>query len=85
MKLFIREESLGYWEMHLAANKSNLNFFAETGHFHYAKSARMYLQQMLKLPEKHLPVQTFFKENRYHSVRCSDRHWAGLWSNLIIE
>ena len=26
-----------------------------------------------------------FKENGYHSVRRSDRYWAGLWLDLIIE
>ena len=60
MKLFIREEWLGDWEMHLAATKSTSNLFAVTGHFHYAKSS---LQQMLKLSEKHPDVHTTFKEN----------------------
>ena len=84
MKLFIRAEWLGDWETHLTATKSSLNLFAATGHFNYAKTARMYLQQMLKLPEKHPEIHTMFKENRYHSVRRSDRYWAGLWSGLII-
>ena len=48
MKLFIRAEWLGDWKMHLTATKSILNFFfAATGHFNYAKNARIYLQQML--------------------------------------
>ena len=71
--------------MHLTATKSTLYLFAATGHFNYAKNARMYLQQMLKLPEKHPEVHTMLKENGYHSVRCSDRCWVGLWSDLIIE
>ena len=54
MKLFIREEWLGDWEMHLAATKSTSNLFAVT------KSS---LQQMLKLSEKHPDVHTTFKEN----------------------
>ena len=45
----------------------------------------MYLQQMLKLPEKHPAVHTMFKENGYHLVRRSDRYWAELWSDLFIE
>ena len=72
VKLFIRAELLGDWKMHLAAIKSTVNLFALTGHFNYAKSSRMYLQQMLKLPEKHPAVHTLFKENGYHLVRRSD-------------
>ena len=45
----------------------------------------MYLQQMLKLPEKHPEVHTMFKENGYHSVHHSNTYWMGLWSDLIIE
>ena len=85
MKLFIWAERLGDWEMHLTASKTTLNFFAANGHFNYAKSARMYIQQMLKLPEKLPAVHTIFKENGYHSVCHSDRHWTELWVHLIIE
>ena len=50
---FIRSERLGDWEMHLAATHRMMNLFTATGHFHFAKSARFYLQQMLDLPSKH--------------------------------
>ena len=62
MKLFIWAERLGDWEMHLTATKSTLNLFAANGHFNYAKSSRMYLQQMLKLPEKHPEVHKCSKK-----------------------
>ena len=71
--------------MHLTDTKSTLKLFAATGHFNYAKSARMYLQQMLKRPEKHPEVHTMFKENGYHLLRRSDKYWAGFWSDLIVE
>ena len=85
MKLFIRAERLGGWEIHLTDTKRTLKLFAATGYSNNAKSVRIYLQQMLKFPEKHPGLHTVFKENGYHSVRRSDRHWAGLWSDLIIE
>ena len=85
MKLFIWVERLGDWEMHVTATRSTLNYFAATGHINYAKSARMYLHQMLRLPEKHRKVHAMFKENGYNSVRRSDRYWVRLWSYLIIE
>ena len=51
MKLYIRSERLGDWEIHLTATLSMLNLFDVAGHFHYAKSTRMYLQQILELIE----------------------------------
>ena len=62
-----------------------LNLFAATGHLHYAKSARMYLQQMLDLPFKYRNLHRQFVEHGYFTKRRSDRLWAGLWSDLVIE
>ena len=62
-----------------------LNLFAATGHVHYTKSARFYLQQMLDLPISHPEVHNKFVQLGYHVIRRSDRHWSGLWSDLVIE
>ena len=62
-----------------------LNLFAATGHFNYAKSARFYLQWMLGLPQKHLWLYKQFSEHGFHSVCRSDRYWACLSTDLIIE
>ena len=62
-----------------------INIFAATGHIHYAKSARLYLQNMLELSTKYPWAYANFSEHRYHTVRHSDRYWAGLWTDLIIE
>jgi hypothetical protein len=61
-----------------------LNLFAASGHINYAKSARLYLQEMEALQEKHPWLHNNF-ENGLHAVRRTGRHWAGLWSDLIIE
>ena len=71
--------------MHLAATSKTLNLFAATGRIYYAKSARMYLQQMLELPTKHPSLFESFLEDGYHTIRRSNCFWAGLWSDLIIE
>ena len=39
LKLFIRAERVGNWNMHIIAVGRMLNLFAATGHFNYAKSA----------------------------------------------
>ena len=84
LKLFIHGERTGNWNMHLVAVGKMLNLFAATGHINYAKSSRLYLQQMLELPIDHPWLNDCFLQG-YHTVRRSNRYWAGLWTDLIIE
>jgi len=51
----------------------------------YAKSSRLHLQTMLDLPATHSWVYENFAAKGFHIVRRSDRFWAGLWTDLIIE
>ena len=44
VKMFIYAERTGDWNLHSHAIYKTLNLFAATGHLHYVKSARMYLQ-----------------------------------------
>ena len=44
----------------------------------------MYLQEMTELPVKHPWLYQNFLDG-HHAIRRSDRFWAGLWSDLIIE
>ena len=74
--LYVRAERLGDWEMYLAATHKMMNLFTATGHFHYAKSARFYLQQMLDLPSKHPEIYASFKDHGHHAIRRTDRRWA---------
>ena len=53
IKDFICCERLGMWDGHLNAVTALLNLFAATCHIHYAKSARLYVQEMRKLPSTH--------------------------------
>ena len=43
VKLFIRAERTGNWNLHLIAVGKMMNLFAATGHINYAKSSRLYL------------------------------------------
>jgi hypothetical protein len=85
LKLFIRAERTGNWNLHLVALSKMINVFAASGHIHYAKSARIHLQNMLELQITYPWVHKCFASHGYHTVRRSDRYWAGLWSDLIIE
>ena len=44
----------------------------------------MYLKTMLELPNTHPDVQQMF-QNGFHIIRGSDKFWAGLSSDLVIE
>ena len=67
-KTFIRAERTGDWHLHLSSIEKMLNLFAATGHIHYAKSARLYLQQMLELPVKYPSVYDTFVNKGYHTI-----------------
>ena len=85
IKMFIAGERMGNWQLHLDALFEMLNLFAATGHINYAKSARLYLQMMRDLPVTHPDIHKKFTEDQCHTVRKSDRFWAGLWTDLVIE
>ena len=40
---------------------------------------------MLELPGKYPHIYQSFKDQGYHAIRRSDRHWTSLWSDLMIE
>ncbi|KAL8602370.1 hypothetical protein ACOMHN_022883 [Nucella lapillus] len=54
------------------------------GHDNYAKSARLYLQQMTALKDTHHKVYQDYQEG-HHVFRRSERYWAGLSQDLVIE
>ncbi|KAJ8043143.1 hypothetical protein HOLleu_10106 [Holothuria leucospilota] len=84
LRLFIKAERTGNWDLHLATVNDMLPFFAAAGHNLYLKSAYIYLQQMLQLKDDHPDVHTAF-QNGHHVIRRSNRFWAGLPSDLVIE
>ena len=85
VKQFIRAERISDWKLHLESINKMLNLFAATGRFHYTKSARLYLQTMMKLPEKYPWLYNQLAVNKLFSVRRSSHKWAGLWTDLSIE
>ena len=62
-----------------------LNLFAAAGRINYAKSARLYLQSTCELPEQYPWLHQCFMEKDYHTIRRSDRYWAGLLLNDQIR
>ena len=85
LKLFIYAWRTRDWKLHLAAVGTMLNLFAATGHSNYTKITWLYFQWIIQLPQKHPWLYKPFSEHGFHSVRRSDRYWAGLSTDLIIE
>ena len=77
VKEFLFVESTSNWYLHLQAKQKIMNLFAATGHVNYARSSRMYVQEMLSLPNTNPWLSEQFEEGR-HAVRRSGRYWAGL-------
>ena len=84
LRKYIRGEQTGIWALHLQAMQDMLPYMAASGHNLYTKSVRVYLQQMSNLKADHPDVQQRFDEG-LHVIRRSNRLWAGLSSDLIIE
>ena len=84
LRKYIRAERTGNWELHLQAVSEMLAYLAASGHNNYTKSALIYLQRMSHLQSDHPEVYQHFQDG-LHVTRRSDRYWAGLYSDLIIE
>lgn len=86
VKNFLEAERSGNWELHLDTIQKMLPFFHASGHFLYAKSAHLYLQDMRALSEK-IPIEDYFKFARrgYFTIRRSEKFWSGIMSDMTIE
>ena len=86
LQRFIRAERTGDWKLHLSCVKEMIPHFHSAGHLPYAKSARLYLQQMEAL-EHTMPGNeyTLFAEKGYFTIRRADSFWGGNFSDQTIE
>ena len=84
MKKYIRAERTGNWKLHLEATLDMLPYFAAAGHNSYLKSSLLHLQQMAELESDNPEVYHHFM-NGLHVIRRSEREWAGLSADLVIE
>lgn len=84
LRQFIMAERTGNWRLHLETLSMMLPYLASSGHNLYVKSINLYLQKMSKLEQDHNTVFKYFEEG-LHVMRRSDRLWAGLSTDLIIE
>jgi len=84
VRLFLRSERTGDRLLNLQTLYRMLPYMAVSGHNLYTKSLHIYLQLMEKLPYEHSEVYKRFIQD-LHVVRRSNRFWAGLSTDLVIE
>ena len=73
----------GDWNLTFVTIESMIHLLAATGHTNYARCLRLHLQLMLNLKDNDPQVHEKFPQG-VHVIR-SERYWAGLWHDLIIE
>ena len=84
LKKAIRAERTGNWVQYLQALSEMLPYFAAAGHNLYTKSVRIFLQQMEELKESNQKLYKDIADGMF-VIRRSDRFWAGLSPDLVIE
>ena len=84
LRKMIHADRESMFQLQLESLRDALPIFAAAGHFNYAKSAYLYLQRMLNLTFTHPDVYEMFI-NKGYTMRRSDRYWAGLAPDFIIE
>ncbi|GBN55565.1 hypothetical protein AVEN_205043-1 [Araneus ventricosus] len=84
-KEFIRAERMGDWQAHLNCVNEMIPYFHASGHFPYAKSAHLYLEDMLQL--ENLIDTSVFKRfiQGFLTVRRSAKFSCGTPTDMIIE
>ena len=82
--MFLKGERMGIWALHIQAMYEMMPYLAASGHNLYTKCIHAYLQQMHTIHETHPEVSRHFDQG-IHVVRRSDRFWAGLSPDLVIE
>ena len=79
-----RAQRTNNFMLYLKSLQMRLPYFPASGHNNYAMSAYIFLQDMLALKYLNPRAYNLFNDG-YFFVRRSDRYWAGLPSDLVIE
>ena len=80
----LKADGTGDWQLHLDMSCMMLPYFAVSGHYHYQKSVYLYLQTMSQIHVTYPGLHKHFMDG-LHVIRRSDRFWADLSPDLVIE
>ena len=82
---YIRAARTSDWNLYLITLEKMIDVFAATGRINYAKSARIYLQSMLDLPQDYPWLYKKLAIEGFNFINRSEQSWSGLWQDLVIE
>ena len=86
IRMFIRAERCGDWQLHVHSVWLMIPYLHAAGHLHYARSAQVYLQEMLNLGNSMAPDEyDRFTSRGLFTVRQFDKYWCGMWTDMTIE
>lgn len=85
IKMFIRAERSGNWDLHIYCLKLMIPIFYATGHNNYAKCTHLYLQQINKLHNMSSENYEKFVTDGMFTVRRTNNFWSGTWTDMVIE
>lgn len=87
VRSFIQAERCGDFDLHLSTIIEMIPFFHSSRHFNYAKSAHLYVQDMLELEKKMDSPEEFEKYSKrgFFTIRRSDKFFSGIYTDMIIE
>ena len=85
-RLFLFAERTGDFDLHIYCMEQYIPLFHSAGHFNYAKTTRLYVQQMKNL-KHNIPEDTYdlYARKGYYTIRRKDIYFAGNSSDLVIE
>ena len=81
---FMTSDRTGSWDDHMKVTAEALSIFAAAGHFNYLKAAYLYLKRLVSMSVTNPAADKLVREG-FHVIRRSDRFWAGLGADLVIE
>ena len=86
IQMFLHAERIGDWNLHIYCIRHMIPLFHAAGHLAYAKSARLYVQDMERLADhmSHSEYEDFTKKG-YFTIRRKDQSWGGNFSDQVIE
>ncbi|XP_075210330.1 uncharacterized protein LOC142317661 [Lycorma delicatula] len=86
LKQFLEAEPTGNWTLHVTTIRKMLPFFHASGHFIYAKSTHVYLQDVALLEEKMTRMEfEKFTELGFFIIRRRKKQFSGISPDQTIE
>ena len=82
VRMFIRAERIGIWDLHIKAFQDMLPYFASSGHSNYSQCAHLYLQESSYV---YGCLRKAMSNGLLTIRRSLSLFWSGIWTDMTIE